>query len=82
MRVAELRVADVGEAVVDQLVPAVAQLREPEERLRAVDLLGDQFADDVARVHVDRADGHDLLAVAAAQLADEQVDEGGELADL
>jgi len=74
VRVSELGVADVGETVVLLVVPAMSQLRQPRERLRVLDLLRDQLADDVAVVHLDRADGHNLLSVAGRQLADQQHD--------
>ena len=82
VRVLELRVADVGVALALVLVPPVAQLTEPLERQRAVNLLQHQRGDDVAGVHVDGADGHDLLPVALVQFADEQVDQGVQLQDL
>jgi len=82
VRVSELRVADVGEAVLLLVIPAVSQLRQPRERLRVLDLLRDQLADHVAVVNLDRADGHDLLSIARRQFADQQHDECVQLRDL
>ena len=42
----------------------------------------DELEDDVTRVHVDGADGHDLLAVALAEVAQQHGDERVELCDL
>ena len=75
MRVGELGVADVGEAVAHVVVPAVAELRDPDEGLRVVHLLEDDELHYVARVHVDGADGHDLLAVTSRQVADQHDDQ-------
>ena len=71
----ELRVTDIGETVLLLVVPAMSKLRQPRERLRVLDLLRDQLADDVAVVHLDGTDRHDLLSVARRQLADQQHDE-------
>ena len=60
----------------------MSELAEPMKRQRILHLLAHQAGDDVAGVHVDGADGHDLLAVALAQFADEQVDQGVQLIDL
>jgi len=62
--VSELCVTDVGVTVHPVVVPPVSQLRLPHEGERALDLAGDHLAHDVAGVHVDGADGHDLLSVA------------------
>jgi hypothetical protein len=40
------------------------ELRLPHEGQGALDLAGDELADDVTRVHVDGADRHDLLSIA------------------
>jgi len=77
--VSELCVADVGEAVLLLVIPAVSQLRQPRERLRVLHLLRDQLADHVAVVNLDRADGHDLLSIAGRQFADQQHDQGVQL---
>ena len=72
--VSELGIADVGKAVGLLVVPPVPELRLPHEGQRALDLVGDQLADDVSRVDVDGADGHDLLAVALGQGSQQQGD--------
>ena len=82
MRVSELSIADVDEAVTLNVVPAMSQLTQPEERLRVVNLLRDQLRDDVTRVHINRTDRHDVLAVALRQFADEVMNESHELIDL
>ena len=74
VRVPELRVADVGEAVADAVVPAVPELAEPQEGLRVLHFLLNQFGDHVSGVHVDGTDGHDLLTVAFWQLANQHAD--------
>ena len=74
MPVSELGIADVGEAVGLLVVPPVPELRLPHEGQRALDLVGDELADDVSRVDVDGADGHDLLAVALGQGPEQQGD--------
>ncbi len=52
----------------------MSKLRLPHEGERALDLVGDELADDVARVNVDGANRHDLLTVAARQRAEQQGD--------
>ena len=46
------------------IVRPVPELRLPHEGQGALDLARDELADDVSRVDVDGADGHDLLPVA------------------
>jgi len=75
VRVSELCVTDVGETILFFVVPAMSQLRQPRECLRFLDLLRDELADDVAVVHFNRTDGHDLLSVAGRQFADKQHDQ-------
>ena len=58
------------------------ELRLPHEGQHRLDLAGDELAHDVPRVHVDRADGHDLLPVALGQRAQEQRDQVVQLRDL
>ena len=82
MRVAELGIADVGEAIFLLLIPAMAQLREPRERLRVLHLLRDELGDDIAVVHLNGTDGHDLLSVAFGELSNQLGDENVELGDL
>ena len=67
MPVSELSIADVSEAIHLRVVPPMSKLRLPHEGERALDLVGDELADDVARVDVDGANRHDLLTVAARQ---------------
>ena len=62
--VSELCVANVCVTVGPVVVPTMPELRLPHEGERALDLAGDQLADDVARVNVDGADRHDLLTIA------------------
>lgn len=82
MRVAELSITNVGQAVLLSFVPAVPELRKPEEGLRALHLLSDHLGHHVTRVHVDRADRHNFLAVSRGQVAQQHGDEGVELRDL
>ncbi len=74
MPVSELSIADVSKAIHLRVVPPMSKLRLPHEGERALDLVGDELADDVAGVNVDGADRHDLLAVAARQRAQQQGD--------
>ena len=60
----------------------MAELRLPHEGQRALDLVRDEFYDDVSRVDVDGADGHDFLAVALGQGAQEEGDQVVELGNL
>ena len=82
MRVSELGVADVGEAVPLRVVPAVTQLRQPQERLGAVHLLCDHLGHHVTGVHVDGADRHDLLTVSRRQVSQQHGDQIVQLGDL
>lgn len=70
--VAELCVANIREAILLLIVPSMSQLWQPCERLRILDFLQDEFADDITIVYLYRADRHDLLAVITRQLADQQ----------
>ena len=63
--ISKFGVANVRVTVGPLVVPPMSKLRLPHEGERALDLVGDQLADDVAGVDVDGADRHDLLAVAA-----------------
>ena len=74
VRVSELRVTDISETVPLFLVPAMPQLTQPRKRLCAINLLCNQFTDDVTRVHVNGADSHDLLAVALGQITQQHSD--------
>ena len=58
------------------------ELRLPHEGEHRLDLAGDELAHDVPRVHVDGADGHDLLPVALGQRAQQQRDQVVQLRDL
>ena len=52
----------------------MSQLRLPHEGQGALDLVGDQLADDVTGVDVDGADRHDLLPIPARQRSQQQGD--------
>jgi hypothetical protein len=78
MRVAELGVANVDEAVLLLVVPAVLELRLPGESEGAVHLVVDELEDDVARVHVDGDERLDLDALLLAQVAEHHVGVRGE----
>ena len=58
------------------------ELALPHECQDALDLGRDELAHDVPGVHVDGADGHDLLPVALGEAAQEEGDEVVELRDL
>lgn len=47
----------------------MSELAEPGEGLSVVDLLVDELGHHVSGVHVDGADSHDLLPVAAREVA-------------
>ena len=82
MRVLELSITDIDEAVVLHVIPPMPQLTQPEKRLCVVDLLSNQLADDVSCVHINGTDRHDLLTVTFRQFADKMVDEGSQLINL
>ena len=82
MRVFELSITDIDEAVVLHVVPPMPQLTQPQKRLCIVHLLSNQLADDVSRVHINGTDRHDLLTVTFRQFADKMVDEGTQLVNL
>lgn len=82
VRVQDLRIANVGEAVLDLVVPAMAELRQPHEGLRAVHLLQNHLGHHITCVDVNGAHGHDLLTVAFRQIPDQPVDERVQLLDL
>eukprot|EP00964_Phaeocystis_antarctica_P078965 scaffold49143_cov40-Phaeocystis_antarctica.AAC.2 len=90
VRVTELGIADVDEAVLLLVVPAVLELRLPGEGERAVDLVvvelehlvrvrvGVRLEHNVARVHVDGDEGLDLDALLLGQVAQHHVGVRGE----
>jgi len=82
VRIFELRIANVCEAILLPLVPPVPQLALPLERLRALHLGLHQLGDDVPGVHVNRTDGHDFLPLLLGQLSDQQRDQRAQLRDL
>ena len=51
------------------------QLGLPQELATVLDLVGDHLGDHVPRMHVNGANGHDLLSVVPAQLAQQQSDQ-------
>lgn len=73
--VLELRVGLLGDAVVDVAVPVEAQLLEPLEGpgVRAARL--GQVLDDVARVHLDRHQRHDLQTLVLGQVCPDRLRE-------
>lgn len=82
MRIAKLGIADIRKTIGLRVVPAMAQLRLPLERRRRFQFGLNEFVDHVARVDINRADGHDFLTIAARQLAEQQGDEDAQLGDL
>ena len=74
MPVSELGIADVGEAIGLGVVPTVPQLWLPHEGQRALDLVGDELADNVSGVDINGADGHDLLTISLGQGAEQKGD--------
>ncbi len=78
----ELCITDIGKAILLLFIPSVSQLTQPLEGLRVIDLLVDQGGHNVTGVHVDGANGHDLLTVTFAEFTDQHVDESIELMDL
>ena len=82
MGISELGVADVGEAVAEVVIPSVTELRHPDEGLGVFSFFGDDDRYHVTSVHVDSADGHDLLAVPRRQVANKHGDQIVQLIDL
>ena len=64
MRIFELCVANICEAILFLFVPSVPQLTLPLKGLRALHLRLHQFRHDVPRMDIDGTDGHDLLSLA------------------
>ena len=56
------------------IVRPVPELGLPHEGQGALDLARDELADDVSRVDVDGADGHDLLTISLGQGAEQKGD--------
>jgi hypothetical protein len=80
--VRNLGVADVDLAVLGLLIDQVPQLALPLEAGAALHTLVDEALDHVTRVHVDGAQGDELLAVQLAQVAVDELDQPNQLLHL
>ena len=82
MPVPELGVANVGIAIPIPVVPTVPELGLPHEGQSRLDFVGDEFSNHVSGVHVDGANGHDLLPVPFGERAKKKGDQIVELSNL
>ena len=80
--VPELGVADVGIAIPVAVVPTVPELGLPHEGQSRLDFVGDEFSNHVPGVHVDGANGHDLLPVPFGERTEKKGDQIVELSNL
>ncbi len=82
MRVSELSVTDISEAVLLVIVPSVSELGQPGERLRIVHFVCDQLGNNITRVHVNSTDCHNLLSVTMGQITKQHGNQGIQLVHL